>query len=908
VQIEKEFFKDYDFVFLGDTHAHQYMADRLDKNNNFKPWMGYPGTLIQQNFGETIQKGYLVWDIKDKNDWNVDYVELENKAPFLTIPWNNSVENTIKDIEENHGASFLSGARYRITSSMMIPQFQSRQLDRELRKQRGAAEVIFQTDRTSKMDSVSTTSGLKISKTSLAKDAEAIIKLYREYLKAHKEIYSLKEEELHETDDIIRRLLNDLNKNTENFGARNLDWSIKEFEFDNLYGYGEGNKIDFSRFENIVGVFGKNRSGKSSLVAALLYVLFNTTDRGSVKNAYIINDQKDYCRGSVRINVGGTDYIIERRTERTIPKKKKKVSKKDNKSSTTVNLWKIRIDELGREVKVSSNGVGRDDTDRIIRELIGTSDDFLLTTFASQGNLNGFIEVKATKRKEFLNRFLELDVFDKLYDIVKKKYSSLNNISENFSSDLWSRTISNTEKEITKLEASIKTLTESVTTLTNKRDEISLWIATHENQAATVERKTVENLKREVQKREREIISAQKGLESNQKELAKKTERLQEVKEEQTKYDLETLREDLNSMQDLKTTLEELKNTLNLQTAELKTQQKAVNKLSKVPCDTSFPECHFIKDGHLAKKTIEAQKATVEQMNNNLDGIQKSFEKHAVQDIARSIKVCEDLSTEHELLDTKISGFKENIEQRKREIVILEKDLKNNRLELQKANDLLDKLESNEFKQKKKILKKTQEEVVVLETKRNKELMSLGANQQKLQKLLKEQEDGKDLLKKLRIYESIQSAFSKKGIPAMILKNQLPAVNREMAKVLNNLVDFTVTLETDVSANIMDVYFEDGKSKRVIELGSGMEKTICSLALRVALGNLSSLPRPDIFILDESFGALDEDNLQKGMELLSLFNGYFKSIFVITHISPIKEVADGIIEIKSNGIESSLYY
>jgi DNA repair exonuclease SbcCD ATPase subunit len=78
------------------------------------------------------------------------------------------------------------------------------------------------------------------------------------------------------------------------------------------------------------------------------------------------------------------------------------------------------------------------------------------------------------------------------------------------------------------------------------------------------------------------------------------------------------------------------------------------------------------------------------------------------------------------------------------------------------------------------------------------------------------------------------------------------------------------------------------------------------LALRVALGNLSSLPRPDIFILDESFSALDEDNLQKAMELLSLFRGYFKSVLVISHQPQIKEVTDMIIEIKNNGTESKV--
>jgi energy-coupling factor transporter ATP-binding protein EcfA2 len=82
-----------------------------------------------------------------------------------------------------------------------------------------------------------------------------------------------------------------------------------------------------------------------------------------------------------------------------------------------------------------------------------------------------------------------------------------------------------------------------------------------------------------------------------------------------------------------------------------------------------------------------------------------------------------------------------------------------------------------------------------------------------------------------------------------------------------------------------------------------MEKMICSLALRVALINLSSLSRPDIFIIDEGFGTLDQDSLTKCMDLLTMFKSYFRTIMVITHVDPIKEVADKIIDIYNDGLE-----
>jgi DNA repair exonuclease SbcCD ATPase subunit len=37
-----------------------------------------------------------------------------------------------------------------------------------------------------------------------------------------------------------------------------------------LFNYGEGNSIDFAKLNGIVGIFGKNYSGKSSVIDSVL--------------------------------------------------------------------------------------------------------------------------------------------------------------------------------------------------------------------------------------------------------------------------------------------------------------------------------------------------------------------------------------------------------------------------------------------------------------------------------------------------------------------------------------------------------------------------------------------------------------------------------------------------------------
>ena len=76
-----EFFNEYDYAFLGDIHKHQYLGYR-----NGKPWVGYPGTPIQQNYAEDIDHGYLLWQIESSNDWDVEFRKLPKERDLELDP------------------------------------------------------------------------------------------------------------------------------------------------------------------------------------------------------------------------------------------------------------------------------------------------------------------------------------------------------------------------------------------------------------------------------------------------------------------------------------------------------------------------------------------------------------------------------------------------------------------------------------------------------------------------------------------------------------------------------------------------------------------------------------------------------------------------------------------------------
>src|SRR5690554_2307470 len=177
-------------------------------------------------------------------------------------------------------------------------------------------------------------------------------------------------------------------------------------------------------------------------------------------------------------------------------------------------------------------------------------------------------------------------------------------------------------------------------------------------------------------------------------------------------------------------------------------------------------------------------------------------------------------------------------------------------------------------------------------------LQFIGSKKRELASLNDERESTKNATHRYNIVTSISSAFHKNGIPAIILRTQLPRMNEEINKILSKVGNMKITIEADDKK--MDVYLENhnnGCRKRIIETCSGAEKTLSSFVIRCALNNISHVSKSDVFIIDEGFGALDDDNLPKSLELIRIFKEYFKVVLVISHIDEVKEIVDELIEI-----------
>ena len=129
------------------------------------------------------------------------------------------------------------------------------------------------------------------------------------------------------------------------------------------------------------------------------------------------------------------------------------------------------------------------------------------------------------------------------------------------------------------------------------------------------------------------------------------------------------------------------------------------------------------------------------------------------------------------------------------------------------------------------------------------------------------------------------------GIAYALIKQSLPILNQEIQKILSNVVDFEVMFDNE--DNKLDILIKHPKyDSRPIEMGSGAEKTIAAMAIRLALLNVSTLPVGDIMILDEPGTALDEENMEGFIRILDIIKNEFKTIFLISHLEVLKDVVD----------------
>jgi DNA repair exonuclease SbcCD ATPase subunit len=682
-------------------------------------------------------------------------------------------------------------------------------------------------------------------------------------------------------DRLDNRVNGEIDKQNEN-KVRYNKWFIKKVEFSNFLSFGDNNVIDFTNLDGISVVEStpKNFGGKStSTVDLLMFLFFNSTTKTKT-NAEIFNRFTDKDEVSVRgeITIDGGDYVIERKTLR----KKSKLGE----YTVTNKLEFYKRKEDGTIENLS--GEQRRETESFIESAIGTEEDFLSTILTTGYNLEELIESKPTARGQILTKFMGLESLKLKEEVAKNIYND------------WSKKLISNTHNITQLEIDNQTYNDSIG---NSEEQLTILTGELETHTKTL-----------------------KGLEDKRDELL--GSRNNNIDTELINTNPTQLQSDINDLKDKQSLSERNANGVNVTEPtqyyleeEHDTIKESISDLTiedKVDIDTIGRNEKLIKqfeEGSICP-TCSRPLEDVDH-TDEINKIKELIEKLKKSREEREIKL-KDLREKEKLFKTLKDEF-DAYERNKLIKARYELEVEQKQLEIDAKQLKLDNYENN--KKKLEDNRKIDAEVVGIRTKietANADIRLNGTNTEKHKNNISNMKEkigvNEELIKKIKSEEELMQVFKvyltvygKNVISKVILKNMVPLINQELYRLLVDSCHFILEMNIN-DKNEVEFIMIDNESRiaKPLNSGSGYERTISSLALRSVLTKISSLPKPNIVVMDEVFGKIADENLEMVGEFFKKIKNYFEHIIVISHNPLIRNWSDNLIMIKKDENISSI--
>jgi len=870
-------FNNFDYAFLGDIHKTNQILDKKGK-------IRYCGSTVQQNFGETNDKGYLVWDVKDKDNYTCQHQVLLNPKPFITIELTSKgkLPRTVK---------IPDGARLRLATNNSLPL-------EVMRKAVDVAKSKYKPESITFMNRSSGKGSVEHMTHTLKKEDMRDVAVQEEFINEYLKDYEADESTLNQVYNLNKKY-NDIAEQEEEI-TRNVNWNLTKFSWDNLFNYGEGNSIDFTKLNGVVGIFGKNYSGKSSIIDGLLYGIFNSTSKNTRKNLNIINQNKDTCVANVEIQVGDDVYTINRESEKYV---KKLRGEETLEAKTKTEFIKQNLATEEAEVL---NGIARTDTDKNIKKVFGTLDDFLLTSMSSQMGSLAFINEGSTKRKEILAKFLDLDIFEKKFRLAKEDASDLRGALRTLEGkeyeqdiELAKEALENNIKDTEQQDRECGIYQSKISSLESELDELQRKIDSIP--AEIIDIVGVVEQRDQITRTLNNLIAEVKDKKQSHKE---KLDHYKKIIQFLDNFDIKELQKKKDIIIEKTKELDNITSEIKLEEKEREGIEKKVALLSEVPCGSEFSDCRFIRDAYKHKELLPENKRKIEVLSNNKKKTEKEIESLEPTSVDSHLEKYEQVVKKKDELSNEMARIELDIEKNKSKQNNINNELKELEGKINEYEQNREVIENLEIlvQKKREVGKSIKAEKTGYEKCREKILelyKQHGSLEQKLNNLIEQQNDLDNLRSQYTAYDLFMRCMHSNGISYDIIKRRLPIINDEISKVLANVVDFEVFFEND--GNKLDIFIKHPKYEaRPIELGSGAEKTIAAMAIRLALLSVSSLPKSNLFVLDEPATALDAENLEGFVRIVDMVKNYYQIVLLISHVDSLKDIADTTIEIEKN--------
>jgi DNA repair exonuclease SbcCD ATPase subunit/DNA repair exonuclease SbcCD nuclease subunit len=862
-------FAGFDVVPLGDIHKRQILSKQ-------QPAIFYPGSLVQQNFGEVYEgHGYAFITLTDDREIEYTFHDIQNDYGYYTLD--------INDGELPDNLPITAKTNLRIRTRNTDPA-QLKRILATIRKEYKNKDAVVV-----KLDKSGTGAGSDLTDASLEQGDVRNIQYQNALLSEWMTNAG--------TDDETRAKVIEINKklNAElqlPDIARNVVWKPKKFTFSNMFSYGEGNVIDFGTKMGTCGLFAPNHAGKSAVLDALCFCLFDQSFRAKSADQ-VLNRRCEDFECEFNFELEGVNYFIQKRAF------KYKHGALKGRLRVEIDFWYINEDGE----KVSLNGEQRRDTDKIIQSYVGTFDDFILTALSLQQNNSNFIDKTQSERKDLLANFLDVTIFDSLYELANKNNRKAAVALEEYQKQDFETKLGDAERSKELYEDKLETTTVELESVNKEIQDINdkLLELNKELQPCKGEGLNLEELEASLVDSENLLVEWEEKYTTSQ-QTYKEFERdhsakCYEIEQKKKSFDV-NLHNDYQSEVAAKVMLDKELDTLKL------TTKNKLEKLAKLNEHEYDPNCQycvsnvFVQDAMKTKKELEEDKQTVaEFLQKRKDCVDFIEQNSFIQEQADELNK---LLEERAQLDLKRTTASVGLERARSSRDKLKTQIKEIQADIKVYYESIAILDNN---------KTIQDEI----SKLNKEKNVKAVTQSKLNNTVKDYHGKvqvaiqtisdcnrtiarmKELLEEQDAYDVYCKAMYKDGIPYQLISKAVPYIQHHTNLTLNQITDFEVRLETDgKNINAFITYDDD---KWPLELSSGMERFLSSIAIRIALIKITNLPKPDFLAIDEGLGVLDSSNLNSMHTLFTNMKDTFRFSLVISHIDVVRDMVDNILTI-----------
>ena len=694
-------------------------------------------------------------------------------------------------------------------------------------------------------------------------------------------------------------------------------------------------EIKFDELDSVTLIMGmredndklSNGSGKSSLFDAITWALYEKSRAdGSASTGIdsVVRGQTDKCEVEFQFLLGDDLYRV--------------VRCRDKKRKKSDLLFQVKSGSKWHSVAADS----KRETNASVVHTIGIDYEvFINSVLLGQHKVSAFADMTSGERKEVVAKILQLSYYDEYVVQAKKRLEELNNRALEY--DAFLQINSATEKNKQAAEQEMALIKEKIEAYQKRIEALKSVIdrlrqeQSEEGKKITVikellgQRKKIEIRIKESATSLRDIGESLKRSEVEVERLkqviTQKQERILQIKQERgdpsiLKRELQECENKVKGLVDKQTTIAIQVGTLTRQIKELHDESKRVTNLEEGACPTCYQsvtpngkqevlrvleaKINVLEDrlskGRDFTKSIDS---AMEEANRHLAEVQaKKRAFNELQEEGRSL-----MST----LEIEKKGFLRETEQLESNRVLKKSMVESLAVVQEELAKCIERIEAlgevdetrfqkltQQVMDKNSELETTQRTMGELQRKIGGLQERIEVYQQTIDKIEQTKQQRALLDHERRIEKELINAFGKTGIQALILENSAIEIEKIANDLLSKLTNDGVRIAIQTQKpnqdgtlkEVFDIIITDAYHSSPFSMYSGGEKFRVAFVVRMALSILLSRRvgvRVGAIFYDEAFQDLDEDGIDRIIEVFKLLSQDFRYQLVITHTSQLKD-------------------